>query len=455
MATSEWLVPPSSSTGAQSPGLVVGDLSTPNQMALLHVGDSLITSDLSDGDTGDFSGTTGFALEFLIRVDTAFVAQTLLHGPAVLVTPTRFQWYVNLSATGVLDFNVYDGGNALHTLTFASAMSTDAPYHVVCGWNGTALWAYLNGVSQGTTAMASNPPPINAIAPAGTKNLGIAGPSSGAGLIKFDEYAIYHQNLPVARALAHYSAAFNRGFGLNYVGPRINEVLDRVSSTAPRSITLGTGSSRVLVPSYMTGQAPLEECLHALEGDDVDAAFFVAADGTLTFLPDGHRSSPPYNTSQVVFGNGASEVPFDELQMVDSTDAAIVNEVNVTAVPLFSTPTVQTASDTTSINRYFKHSQSVTSVPVSSDTYAAQIANGLLAKHKEPMTRVRSLSFDSTLPAVTDSLLDLDLMEKVTVNYQPPGGGSQISESSWIQRYDLEISNDGSPWQWTLGVSPL
>jgi len=417
----------------------------------------LVTDDLGDGDAGDFSLTSGFALEFLIQGVTAWDSggQTVARGPAVLVTPTRYQWYVNLTSAGILSWNVYDGSSTLKTLTFPDAMQLGQSYHVICGWGGSTIWAYLNNVSQGTVAMASSPPSINPVAPAGSKSLALAGPTAGGGYLVLDEVAAYHQNFPLARVGAHYVGAFFRGFPIDYVGPRINAVLDKVSSSAPRSITLGSGSGRQLQPAYMTGQAPLEECQHAVEGDDVDAALFVAADGTLTFLPDGHRSSAPYNTSQVTFGTGVGEIPFTGMEMVDSTDAAIVNEVNVTRAPWQDTPLTQTASDATSISRYFKHSQSVTGVPVINDTQAAQIATGLLAKHKEPMTRVRSLSFDSIVPEVTDALLDLDLMEKVTVNYQPPGGGSQISESSWIQKYDLEIVNDGSPWDWTLGVSPL
>lgn len=455
MASPEWLVPNSSSSGAQTPGLVVGDLTTPYQMVNLGVGDSLVTADLSDGDTGDFSLTQAFAIEFLIQVSTAFGSDhTLIRGPAALDTPTRFQWYINLTSGGQLSFNAYDSAaSLLRTVTFSTLMVLGDSYHVITGWNGSILWAHLNGVLMPITTMTSAPPPLDILTPVGTRGMVIQGPTSGTGFYHFDELAIYHHDVSANRARSHNAAAFSRGFQFDYVGPRITAILDQISSHAPRSVTLGSGSGRVCLPAYMTGQAPLDECLHAVEADDVDAAFFAAADGTLTFLPDGHRSSTPYNTSQVIFSRDS--IPFTNMQTVDSSDASIVNEVNVTRSPWGpSTPNIQTASDATSISRYFNHSQSVTGVPVTSDAMALEIANGLLAKHKDPMTRVRSLAFDSVVPEVSDALLDRDLMDKVTINYQPPGGGTPISEASWIQKYELDISNDGSPWRWSLGVSP-
>ncbi|HXI66563.1 MAG TPA: hypothetical protein VNH41_01375 [Steroidobacteraceae bacterium] len=134
----------------------------------------------------------------------------------------------------------------------------------------------------------------------------------------------------------------------------------------------------------------------------------------------------------------------------------LINEWNVTRTPYqFNTPVTQTVSDATSISRYFKRSQSLADSPVVQDSDASTIATELLAKYKDPMQRITSVSFNTIDAGVTEALLRRDLMDKVRILRTPPGGGSRIQQDVWIQKIDMAGSNDGGPWTITWGVSPL
>jgi hypothetical protein len=282
----------------------------------------------------------------------------------------------------------------------------------------------------------------------------LVGPSTGGATTNWyiDEVAVYRIGLTAARVLEHYNAGVNRGFPAQSPAARIISVLDAVSSHAPRSIQTGT---RNVIPRYMSGQSPLEECRRAVEAEDVDAALFVSASGTVTFLADGHRSSSPYNTIQATFGDGTGELAYIDVT-TDYSDSEIINEWNVTRSSYGITPaTTQTVSDATSISKYFKRSQSLSDVPTTTDGNCSTIATALLAKYKDPLYRITSISFNTIDPDVTDAVLKRELMDKVRILRTPPGGGSRIQQDVFIQKIEINTANDGNPWSIRWAVSPL
>src|SRR5262249_19869684 len=136
---------------------------------------------------------------------------------------------------------------------------------------------------------------------------------------------------------------------------------------------------------------------------------------------------------------------------VDYSDSFLANEWNVTAV----NGALQTRSDSASIAAFYKRSQSLTDLPVTSDTMAATVAAAMLAKYKSPMFRCTRMS-----PIIADrayclAVLPRELGDRIRVLRTPPGGGSRIDESLFIQK--IEISGDASSPVWTVNwaVSPL
>jgi hypothetical protein len=134
----------------------------------------------------------------------------------------------------------------------------------------------------------------------------------------------------------------------------------------------------------------------------------------------------------------------------------LINKWNVTRTARGpTTPITQTATDATSVSRYFKRSQSLSDVPVGTDAECSTIATELLAKHKDAMFRVTSVTFNLLDAATAKAVFRRELMDKITVKYTPPGGGSRISQDVFIQKIDIQGDNSGAPISATWGVSPL
>jgi hypothetical protein len=179
--------------------------------------------------------------------------------------------------------------------------------------------------------------------------------------------------------------------------------------------------------------------------------FFTAKDGTLTFLDSAHRSVSPWNTVQATFGDEgtAGQLPYLDVD-VDYSEAFLVNEWNVTR----DGGLLQTASDATSIARYFKRSQSLSGAPMVSDADAATVAAAMLAKYKDPMQRVTSISLNTLDLEVVNNVFRRELGDRVRVIRTLPGGG-WFDQTLFIQKISVSGQNDGGPWQIALGVSPV
>lgn len=443
-------VPTSSSSGGVTAGAIVGDNPTPYAAAALtSASDSLTTGDLSIGDAGEFGSCAEFAIEFwFLPLGIPGADTSILVAPVSNSGATR-QISLTFKSTGNLMLSVLDDTATLRSITSGSTMVLSVWTHVVLTAQGGNLTIYLNGVSDATSASWSTHSVRPIGSTAGSLDFSINGTSGGYYIA---ELAVYRVGLASARVSAHYFAGTGCGFRRHAPGERIIAILDAMSSRAPRSIQAG---SRNVIPRYMSGQAPIEEIRRAVEAEDVDAGFFAAADGTLTFLADGHRSSSPYNTVQATFGDGGgAELPYLGFQM-DYSEAFLINEWNVTRSAYgISAATTQTASDATSIGRYFKRSQSLSDVPVTQDSDASTIATELLAKYKDPMQRVTQISPKMADANTAFAVYKLDLMQRIEVLRRPPGGGSAVDQQVFIQSIH-HSGEPGVPPTCTLTVSPL
>jgi len=276
---------------------------------------------------------------------------------------------------------------------------------------------------------------------------------SGVTNLYFDETAVYNSTaLSAARLLAHYNAGALRGYrggttsGLSHL--RANDVLDSVSSDAPRNIRTG---ARSLVPTFQHGQAPLEELAKCQLAELPDGALFISRDGTIVLLDAAHRSVAPWNTVQMTFGDefNVNQWPYADLR-TDYSDSFIVNEVNASALGA----SLVTSSDATSIATYKKRSQSLGELPLAGGSDVPNITAALVAKYKDPMFRALSIDLDTADVHIADEVFLRDLGDRVRVIKTLPGGG-WFDEELFIQKIEVNGSNDGTTWKVRLGVSPV
>ena len=456
-----------SGSGGTTPGAIIGDNAVPFAAAALTSAgspDTLTTGDLTKGDAGEVGLLTNFAVEFWF-LNSALLApaanRTIFQGPTTSSPGTTGQWYFTHTTTGTLQFSVIDSTGATNTAAGAtnvlpimaagSGRYSDSFVHVVgVAVAGGNLILYINGVSDGTAAWGSKSAQTMGTT-AGTLDMRLSGPVNATNY-DFDAVAVYKTSLSATRVLEHYNAGANRGFPVQTTSARINAALDVAGHRSPRFIN---NSTRNVIPRYMSGQAPIEEVRTAVEAEEADGAFFTDASGGVRFLQDGHRSVYPYATAKAIFGDGGgSELQYLDVT-VDYSLSFVINEWNVTrSVYGITSPSTQTSSDSTSISRYFRRSQSVADVPVTTDADASTIASRLLAKYKDPVYLITSIKPNMGDQQTAAAVFELELMDRIRILRTPPGGGARIDQDVFIQRIELSGGSNGVP-DCTLGVSPV
>jgi hypothetical protein len=439
-------------------GPIVGDRPDPYQYAGLSTGGTgaiLTTSMLNAGEAGEFGGCTDATIEFWFYAQAAASAtRQVLTGPETAVGSR--EWGFEITTTGTIRFYVRNAAGTAILVTSTTALQPQTWYHIVGAADsvGGLVRLYINGAQEASTAWASTIHVSSFSATNGDMHVGDAAANMQ---MRYCALATYTRFIGASRVAAHYTAGISGGLASAKPGERIGDILDLSTSVhAPRSLYTG---SRYVTETYFVGQSPLDELRKAVAADNVDAMLFVGASGEWTFLDAASRSSSPYNTVQETFGDaGGTELPYLDLTLDDS-DSFLANEWNVTreqgrksAGDLGET---QTATDATSVSRYFGRPASLTDVPVTTDTDTAAIATAMLAKYKEPMTRITSITLNTLNADVALAVFRRELGDKIRVLRTPPGGGARIQEDLWIQKIELSGANDGAPWSVRWGVSPV
>lgn len=427
---------------------IVGEV--PVESAALTFGDNdfLTTGALQHGESGDAGGLGEFACEGWFKLRIALPGSTidLMRGPPGGGVGA-VQWRMQLTATGAVQAVMRTGatGATTYTATSSTLLALGSWYHLLATVTTSFLRVYIDGVQVASTAVGGDMPFIDG---GGEMRVGDSGMVGTGTEMDLGRIAFYRSGLAPDRVLAHYQAGRLRGLDSQLPGERITSILSSAGVSTPRR--LGTGV-RSVIPIYMQGQNPLDEIRNARNADSVDAMFFTARDGTLTFLADGHRAASPYNTIQATFDDDGTDLFYIGLDL-DYSESFLANEWNSTR-PGENAET-QTVSDSASIARYWTRSKSL-NPPVLTDADALTIASAMLAKYKDPMTRITSLELTTHNPDVTEAIFRRDLGDRIRVFRTPPGGGARIDQTLFIQKIEISASNDGAPWRVRWGVSPL
>jgi hypothetical protein len=449
-------------------GAILGDEQTLYKGSYLFATSFMQTKGIANaGESGDFGGLSEFTAELWFRRGAGSLgAETnILRGP---LSGGNDTWRINFSTTGKFMAIARNSGGTTYTVTgtttpTATAVGDAGPwYHVIATITGGNLRLYVNGVSEGT--------PVAFSGSFGTMDAGstvIVGSGASAYDFGVDDVACYRYGLATDRITAHYVAGSARGFArAQNPGDRIEDILDAAGSLAARSIRTGT---REMIGSYMRGQSPLDEIRKAELAENVDAVFFIAKDGTVTFLDDGHRSVSPWSSVQATFNDDGTGLPYVDIT-VDYSESFLSNEI---VVNKFGGELV-TDDDTTSIDEYFKRTMSLGELPITTDGDVTTIAAALLAKYKDPMTRVTGLSLTTGHAGIAAAVFPLEIGDRIRVQRTPPQGdeilypstslypsttlyptSGQIDQTLFIQKIQVTGAAQSPYWNITLGVSPL
>ena len=167
------------------------------------------------------------------------------------------------------------------------------------------------------------------------------------------------------------------------------------------------------------------------------------------------------NTSQCTFGTG--NLPITSI-VLDYQSDLIKNVVTATRTG----GAAQTSTDATSIATYGERTYVLADMMLADDTQAATTAAFILSGYKDPAVRVREITVAPQGHAdLMTAVLARELRDRVTVTFQPPGGGSPISQELFVEGIQHSVTPQGqmssrfrfsttaTAFGWTLGTSQL
>lgn len=227
-------------------------------------------------------------------------------------------------------------------------------------------------------------------------------------------------------------------------GTRVERVLSVVGvPAASRDIDTG----QCLFGPTLLGQNALtylQTCATS-EGGEI----YVDRDGTVRFdARHAVLSETRMTTSQATFGDTGSDVRYGEIEMEYAT--RIVNRASVERTGGIS----QTYTDAASVDAYAETSVTYSGQEMQTDPEAYGRAEWLVLAHKDPLAVPVGIELaPRRATTVLDQALQRELRDRVTVKFTPPGGGSQISKTCFVEQVEHVLTAAEQRWVTRFGLS--
>jgi hypothetical protein len=350
---------------------------------------------------------------------------------------------------GILDVYLSGGAAVVQEINSPRSVGSNGWHHIVVTVSADArtLTLYVDGeeVATETDAMAGPTSIPGQIPTVGLPyHPGPDGTSKWAGFMA--GLAYYDSALSAGRVAAHY-AAVRAGYG-ELTGERVENVLDQAEWPASRR-DVETGQIQMASNYDAETQNALIAIKQAEETEGGHA--FISRSGDLTFLD--HYAAlithPRSMTSQATFGNEEGEHnPSSLVLAIDTDDTA--NVIRVT----HQDGSVAEVRDETSVAKYGALAVDERSAALTAAEAKGQ-AEWELLRLKDPQAmRIRSMTFE-LFQSNVDQLCSLELMDRVTARWTPPGGGARIDQEALISKITHDINADPATWRMTIEMMPL
>lgn len=223
-------------------------------------------------------------------------------------------------------------------------------------------------------------------------------------------------------------------------GTRVGRILDSVSwPSGMRDIDTGNSTVQADPGSARTALQALQTVATTEYG-----ALYMSPAGQVVFQQRSFTTASIGGTPTVFNDNGTG-IAYSQLQWI-LNDAQIFNEANVTATGLAK----QTASDSTSISTYFKHSYNVSDLLMQTTAEALDYAKAYVASRKDTSIRADSITLDLTTAnyaAGVTAALTLDYFDPVTISQAQPGGNTLTKT---FQVFGVRHEITPNTWRTTL-----
>jgi hypothetical protein len=399
---------------------------------------------------------SSFTLEWWWKPATVGAVQVITGGEG---DGTFDTWRLQQTAAGKILFHVR-GTAANFQLTGNTTMVAGTTYYLVAVYTQLSATSGtidldVNNVSDGTQVSVTTA--LHNAGGAGVNTLVQIGRAPNTASFadgNLQEGAIYDYVLPAARRTAHFMAG-SQGFVQQLSGARAGAILDLVGAWASSTRWIQTGQRQVQPVTY-AAQSALSE-LQRTAAAEWPGLYFHAGRNAPVFLDRDWRTRIPYTTSQATFGDdGSTELPYDDITL-SNDDSFLINEVRET---MAGADLPQIASDATSKTKYMTRVEDESDVLVINTTEAQAIADAKLARFKDPLARVTSVTFpvsgsDADLfhQTMVQEALYREIGDQITLKRRPKGG-TAITQASFIERVKHDINFESRTWNTTYAVSP-
>ena len=226
-------------------------------------------------------------------------------------------------------------------------------------------------------------------------------------------------------------------------GTVIREILQDADWT---NYELNTGNSTLAALAFDNENA-LKALQLATNSEGITAKIYADKENQILFKNrQAIYTDSNSNTSQATFGS-SSNLSFEKID-IDYDDELVRNKVSINRTG----GTAQTATDSTSIAAYNEKSYVRSNLMITSDAESLSYAQSVLSEFKDPAVRCKSMTFSPLkhTDMITQSLAR-DITDRITVEFNPPGGGSSFSKQLIIGGISHTILPEA--WQTTFQFS--
>lgn len=215
---------------------------------------------------------------------------------------------------------------------------------------------------------------------------------------------------------------------------RVNRILNRPEvaySTATRNISTGVATLGTF--AYSDGDSVAAALQEVAESED--GRFFISRGGTATFQP---RIEWTFQTPIESFSDAGTAIPYQSLEVLYGAEtlwnsAIITTKGNATG----------TAIDNTSVGEYGISNYSINSLPLANATEAATLAQNLVDKYKEPISRFVEIGVlvNGLTPAQIEAIDSFEVGDVVEVTKTfETGAPASITQDVYIERIAHQIT---------------
>jgi hypothetical protein len=226
-------------------------------------------------------------------------------------------------------------------------------------------------------------------------------------------------------------------------GARINNILDQISwPNSMRDIDAGLTTVQA---DPATARTSLAAC-QTVEATEF-GAFYVDASGSFVFQDRSVTATSVAGTPVVFSDDGLGIDYFNAVWVLN--DLLIFNSAQITATGL----AVQTATDATSVTKYFLHSYNQQNLLMEDTATALNYAQAFVASNSETTVRCDAIELDlytNNYNAGIIAALDLDYFDPVTISTAQPGSTS-LSKTLQVFGKAMTIT----PNQWRVVMQTL